>query len=161
MNQSKLGRREFVYSLLSHIESMTEGSQSKNSRKEPGSQNWSPSHGGELPKALLPEASSDCFLIYSVPSVDWWRNLQWAGFSLINHLLRKCPRGFLTDKSTWIIFSTEVDSSSIILACVELSKELPRKVTYEWFWNIFDRNVNDNFCKTTFCEGKMQQWKLN
>lgn len=30
-------------------------SQSKNSRKEPGSQNWSPSHGGELPKALLPE----------------------------------------------------------------------------------------------------------
>lgn len=134
MNQSKLGRREFIYSSLSHIESITEGSQSKNSRKEPGSQNWSPSHGGELPKALLPEASSDCFLIHSVPSVDWWRNLQWAGFSLINHLLRKCPRGFLTDKSTWIIFSTW---GGLFLNYSSLCRVIKRAAKEGYLWVIW------------------------
>jgi len=60
------------------------------------------------------------FLQNPGPPAQGWPHPQWAGSSL-NHTLGKCRPGWLTAWSLGGIFSTEVPSSYITIACVKLA----------------------------------------
>lgn len=95
------------------------------SGQAPGGKNRSRDHGGMWFTGLLLTDCSDFFFSYRIQDhLPRWHCPQvgWALPSPINHQSRKCPRDLSIGWWKVDIFSTEVPSFQMALACIRLTK---------------------------------------
>lgn len=110
-----LGRRGFIsfYSCSRSSREVKKG--------EPLGRNGWGGHGEVLLTSLLPKTCSVIFLLYPRTNCWRWHYPHWVGPLPIYHRLRKCTIGSSTGQSNREIFSFEVSSSQVTLACVKMT----------------------------------------
>ena len=119
-DERQLGPERACFIYISIPQSIIEGSQGRNSRLEPGGRKWSISRGGVLLIGLFYLA------FFHTPKIPF--EIQHCGTTYnglgpsAQLLIRKYNTGLPTGQDYGIIFSTEIPSSQMIPACVQVNK---------------------------------------